>query len=116
MSDTDTESAIRLQLAMQLGMGKGTSTTEYLASKEMTLMVETIERLTRELGAARKVSMAWREFAVHQSWCANCAESVSSCERGQNLHVAAISATVKNLIERIDHIDEQGYAHMKVPK
>lgn len=53
MRDADTESAIRLQLAMQLGMGKGTSTTEYLASKEMTSMVETIERLTRELDETR---------------------------------------------------------------
>lgn len=59
----------------------------------LTEAAQTIERLTRELDAARKSSAAWREFAEHQSWCADCAESVSSCPRGQKLHVAAISAT-----------------------
>lgn len=34
----------------------------------------------------------WKEFAQHQSWCANCAESVDSCPIGRELRAIAQEA------------------------
>jgi len=39
---------------------------------------------------------AWKEFAQHQFWCADCAESVLSCDVGSKLQEAAIEKERKN--------------------
>jgi len=49
-----------------------------------------------EVAALKVEREAWKEFAQHQFWCADCAESVLSCDVGSKLQEAAIEKERNN--------------------
>lgn len=51
-----------------------------------------IAELEKERDALKADSERWREFAEHQTWCADCADSVSTCPIGSRLSEAALQA------------------------
>lgn len=129
----DGDRAKRIAALIHLGFVEG-AYRHFLDHKEkceaLESQAQTIERLTRELDAARKDAERYR-WLRDASMCQWEFPFVTEQHRmpekmvyigpltGHALDTAidaAIAATGKHLMERVDYIDEQGYAHMKVPK
>ena len=50
------------------------------------------DEVRKERDALKADAERWREFAEHQTWCADCADSVSTCPIGIKLQEAALQA------------------------
>lgn len=50
------------------------------------------DEMRKERDALKADVERWREFAEHQTWCADCGESVSTCPIGSRLQKAALQA------------------------
>jgi hypothetical protein len=74
-----------------------TLASDFIVDAEFARQLERELAAAQEEVAALKVERdAWKEFAQHQFWCADCAESVLSCDVGSKLQESAIEKERNN--------------------